>query len=96
MNKIMMLKGGSPAEHKLGNIGRDEDDYIRVWEENEEFFIGAFEEGYGFTDVNFYKSDVRPLTEDEIAFINRMWLTINGNVLFKYEVDMNGNVVESK
>lgn len=27
MNKIMVLKGGSPAIHKLGNISRERDDY---------------------------------------------------------------------
>ena len=27
MNKIMVLKGESPAIHKLGNINRERDDY---------------------------------------------------------------------
>jgi len=30
MNKIMVLKGGSPAIHKLGNISRERDDYEKL------------------------------------------------------------------
>lgn len=30
MNRIMILKGGSSAYHKMGDIVREEDDYIRT------------------------------------------------------------------
>ncbi len=96
MNKIMVLKGGSPAIHKLGDIGRKNDDYIRVYDETENYYIGNFEEGFGFVDVKFRKEDCRPLTEEERKQINRKWYSINGSLLYRIYVDDEGNVINGK
>jgi hypothetical protein len=62
MNKIMILKGGSPAIHKLGNIGRKNDNHIRIHSEDYVYYIGNFEDGFGFINVKFSTCAVNPLT----------------------------------
>lgn len=96
MNKVMVLKGGSPAIHKLGDIGRKNDDFIRVHSETEDYFIGNFEEGFGFIEVKFKKEECRSLTESEIKDLNGKWYTINDAPLYKIYVDEDGNVVKGK
>ena len=96
MNKIMMLKANSPAIHKLGNIGRDIDDKIRIHSEDENYYIGSFEEGYGFINVKFNKSDCRSLTLEERENLNGSWYGINGTPLYRIYVDEEGNVVNGK
>ncbi|MDD4779095.1 MAG: hypothetical protein PHT02_00630 [Tissierellia bacterium] len=96
MNKIMVLKGGSPAIHKMGDIGRPNDDYIRIFEEDEEHYIGEFEEGIGFVQVKFKKSDCRLLSEQERNELNGKWYTINETPLYKIYVDKDGNVGNGK
>jgi hypothetical protein len=96
MNKIMILKGGSPAIHKLGDIGRDVDDKIRIYEETDVHYIGNFEEGFGFIDVKFRKEDCRPLTEGERNELNGSWYGINDNPLYRIYVDNEGNVINGK
>ena len=96
MNKIMILKGNSPAIHKLGDISRKEDDYIRIYEETETHYIGNFEEGFGFINVEFKKEDCRPLTETERKELNGKWYSINGNPLYRIYVDEQGNIINGK
>lgn len=96
MNKIMILKGGSSALHKLGNIGRKDDEFIRVHKETETHYIGMFEEGLGFIDVEFRKEDCRYLTEEERKELNGKWYGINGFPLYKIYVDEEGNVIKGK
>jgi hypothetical protein len=96
MNKMMMLKGGSPALHKLGNIGRIEDEYIRIYKEEYKYYIGNFEEGFGFVDVKFKKEDCRSLTEEERKDLNGKWYTVSGTLLYKIYVDENDNIVSGK
>lgn len=72
LNKYMVLLGGRPAIHKLGNIGREDNDYIRVFEEDEECYIGNFAEGFGFIDVKFKKEDCRSLTKEEVEMADGM------------------------
>jgi hypothetical protein len=86
----MVLKGGSPAIHTLGNIGRDEDDYVRVYYEEKDYYIGNFEEGFGFIDVKFMKTDVRSLTEQEIEEVNKKWYVINNTPYFQLSFDKDG------
>ena len=93
MNKIMVLKGGSPAIHQLGNIGRKQDEYIRVYAEDEDEYIGVFEEGFGFVDVRFKKEDCRKPTKKEIEFLNRQYFAINNVIIGKIKVDEDGNIV---
>ena len=96
MNKLMILKGGSPAIHMLGDISRLNDEHIRIHEETETHYIGSFEEGYGFINVEFRKEDCRNLTEDERKELNGRWYSINGNSLYRIYVDEEGNIVKGK
>lgn len=96
MNKIMVLKGGSPALHKLGDIGRSNDNFIRVHAESDGYYIGNFEEGFGFIDVEFKKEDCRSLTEAERKELNGKWYTISGTPLYRIYVDEEGNIVKGK
>ena len=93
MNKIMVLKGGSPAIHKLGDIGRKEDDMIRIHSETDTHCIGNFEEGFGFIDVEFKKEDCRNLTKEERVDLEGQWFGVNGNPLYRLYLDEEGNVV---
>jgi len=96
MNKIMMLKANSPAIHMTGDISRKCDDKIRIHSEDENHYIGSFEEGYGFINVKFNKADCRLLTQTEREKLNGNWYTINGNPLYRIYVDEEGNVVNGK
>jgi len=95
MNKIMILKGGNPAIHKLGNIGREKDSYIRVYAEDEDNYIGMFEEGFGFADVRFKKSDCRKLTQNEVEKLNGMIVTINNTPAYEIKIDNDGNLISN-
>ena len=88
--RIMVLKGGSPAIHKLGDIGRIEDDYIWVQEEVDDTYIGQFVEGFGFIGVEFNKSDVRVCTKEEIDQLNKTCYTVNGKVWGKNHYNYDG------
>jgi len=96
MNKIMMLKANSPAIHKTGDISRKCDDKIRIHSEDDTYYIGNFEEGYGFINVKFNKSDCRSLTLEERENLNGSWYGINGTPLYRIYVDEEGNVVNGK
>lgn len=94
-HRYMILKGGSPAIHKLGDIGRDEDDLICVKSETLDHFIGNFVEGFGFMDVEFRKSDCRPLTPAEIEKLNSKVIQLGGT-RYKMRVDSEGYPVKDK
>jgi len=91
--RYMILKGGSPAIHKLGDIGRDEDDLIYVKSETSDHFIGNFVEGFGFADVEYRKSDCRPLTPDEIEKLNNSKIRLGGTI-YQTRVDAEGYPIE--
>lgn len=92
MNRMMILKGGSPAIHKAGDIGRKEDSLIRVRAEADTYYIGEFYEGYGFINVKFRKEDCRTLTQEEIDQLNGGWYGINDIPLHMYCLDGEGNI----
>jgi hypothetical protein len=75
-SRYFLLKKGSPAYHKTGNISRDyfEAELIVVHNEDDEFYIGNFAEGYGFVDIKFRKTDCREATEQEyrMCMVGRM------------------------
>ncbi|GAB6989605.1 hypothetical protein [Paenibacillus pini] len=96
LNKYMVLLGGRPAKHKLGDIGRKEDDFIRVFREDEEYFIGNFTEGFGFIDVKYKKVDCRNLTVEEVDKLNGKWFGVNGDPHYQISIDYDGNLVERK
>jgi hypothetical protein len=91
--RYLILKGGSPVIHKLGDISRDEDDLIYVKSETQELFIGNFVEGFGFAEVQFQKSDCRPLTSSEIEKLNNSRIQLGG-IRYKMRVDSEGYPVE--
>jgi hypothetical protein len=88
--RMMILKGESPAIHKLGDIGREEDDFIDVYGEIEDKYIGSFYEGYDFIGVKFNKKDCRPLTQKEIDYKNKKYNFINKYVSHKIHIDPEG------
>ena len=96
MNKIIMLKANSPAIHKTGDISRKCDDKIRIHSEDNDHYIGNFEEGFGFINVKFNKSDCRPLTPKEREKLNGSWYGINGNPLYRIYIDEEGNIINGK
>jgi len=96
MNKIMILKGNSPAIHKLGDIRREEDEYIRIHKETETHYIGNFEAGFGFINVEFKKEDCKPLTEAERKELNGKWYSISGTPLYRIYVDEESNIIKDK
>lgn len=93
--RYLILKGGSPAIHKLGDISRDEDDLIFVKSETQNHFIGNFVEGFGFADVAFMKNDCRPLTQGEIEKLNNSQIQLGG-IRYKMQVDSEGYPIHDK
>lgn len=66
--ELYLLKKGSDALHKTGNIKRDvyDAELIVVKTEEDGFYIGNFAEGFGFVDVRFRKEDCRKATLEEL------------------------------
>lgn len=93
--RYMILKGGSPAIHKLGDIGRDVDDFIFVKSETQSHFIGNFVEGFGFVDVEFKKSDCRPLTPNEVEKLNNSRISLGG-IVYTTRVDSEGYPISKR
>ena len=93
--RYMILNGGCPAIHKLGDIRRDEDDLIYVKSETADLFIGNFVEGFGFMDVEFRKCDCRPLNPSEIEKLNNSVIRL-GAIRYKMRVDSEGYPMEDK
>lgn len=96
MTRVMVLKGGAPALHKLGNISRTDDEFIDVKEETETEYIGNFSEGFGYIDVRFDKKDCRPITKEEVDSLNKKVFTINNKVYGRICVDDEGNYLPVK
>lgn len=95
MNKIMVLKAGADAIHKLGNISREDDEYINVKREDENYYYGMFLEGYGFYDVKFNKKDCRPINKEE--FMERNGMVMQMNKLYsRILIDEDGNIISDK
>jgi hypothetical protein len=65
MGRLVMVLGGTPATHKLGDIGRDEDDVFVVHEERGDILIGNWLEGFGFVHVEVPRDRTRKLTHAE-------------------------------
>lgn len=63
------IKWGTEAHHKLGDISRDDGDFLYVEREDDDDYIGHWMTGYGFIEVRFPKATTRDITPDE-----RRWL----------------------
>jgi hypothetical protein len=57
------------AEHKLGDISRDDPDFCYVTEEDETHYTGNWAEGSGFFGVRFPKETTREATAAEVERI---------------------------
>ena len=77
---------GKEAHHKLGDISRDEYDLIQVFEEDEDNCYGNWLTGYGYVDVRFPKTSVRPLTKKEIDKWEGTKHGISGQYLFTLKI----------
>lgn len=75
-SKYMMA---TTANHKLGDISREQPDLCVVSEEDENNYIGNWVFGLGFIDVEFPKSTTRELTEEEIEKYHGKPMSINGH-----------------
>lgn len=66
--EFYLLKKGADAFHKMGNIKRDTfaAELIVIREEDDDFYIGNFAEGFGFVGVKFRKEDCRKATLEEL------------------------------
>ena len=65
MGRLTVVLGGTPAIHKLGDIGREKDDLFIVDREEGETLIGRWLEGLGFFDVRVPADRTRKLTRAE-------------------------------
>lgn len=83
LHKLMFIKKGGKAVHKLGDLSRATYDaeLICVSNETESDWIGNYAEGFGFYGVHFEKADCRDATEEEV----QEW--INNKYEFKYGID---------
>lgn len=84
--KYMMA---TKAYHQLGDISRDEEDLCVVKDEDEDYYIGNWVEGFGFIDVKFPKETTRELTQEEVEKYHNMELTINSNYIGKLNINDN-------
>jgi hypothetical protein len=94
-SRMMVLLGGSPAYHQLGDLGREnENNLIHVIAEDENYYIGTFSEGYGFFNVHFPKNCVRPMDIEEVDALNKTYYTMNNTVYGKNSYDYDGYRIE--
>lgn len=59
------VRMGTTANHKLGDISRDEPDYFWVETEDADDYIGSWVTGFGFFNVHFPKDTTREPTDEE-------------------------------
>lgn len=87
-SRIVVVIGGSPAIHQLGDIGREEDDLF-VCHEEDGVMVGNWLEGLGFINVRVAKEHTRKLTHAEADRLQGGRLVINehGPVSDPYQVD---------
>ena len=78
--RLMFIKKGGTAIHKMGSVMRNvyDAELICVSNEDENNWIGNYAEGFGLYGVKFKKTDCRDATEDEA----QEWL--NNPEMFKY------------
>ncbi len=82
--KLVIVRGGSRADHQMGDIRRDEDDYfiINSGETGESGqVLGHWLEGFGFMNVQVAVADTRKLTHDEADRIHMVPMQIGSTTL---------------
>ena len=94
LNRIMILKDGCIARHNGNDIKSFGNEFIYVNEEHDDHYVGHFVEGFGMINVVYNKSDVRPLTEEEIKKYSSLWLTIDGKICWQSILDSEGNIIK--
>ena len=76
MKEFPRYMKATTAIHKAGDISRDEEDYCYVQEQNDEGYVGAWVEGYGFIRVLFPFETTRELTPEEQEFFDNQRIVI--------------------
>jgi hypothetical protein len=66
--KLMFIKRGGKATHKLGDVSRDclDAELICVSNEDKDNWIGNYAEGFGLFNVHFAKDDCRDASNEEV------------------------------
>lgn len=77
---------GTEAYHLLGDIGRDEDDLFQAYGETEDYWIGAWVEGYGFFNVCFPKETSRELTDEEVEHYSKLHFRIGSQPSYQLKI----------
>ena len=75
---LVMVIGGSPAKHKLGDISRESDDLFVVERREGDLVIGHWLEGYGMIGVEVRAEHTRKLTPEEADAWHGATMGING------------------
>ena len=83
VNKYMMA---TRAEHKMGDLSRDEEDLCHICEIGKDYYIGSWVTGLGFLNVMFPKETTRELTDEEIVKYNKMSIQISSQPPIKLKV----------
>ena len=84
----MVVIGGSPAIHKLGDIHSDIDDIFVVHHERDDILIGNWLEGFGLIDVEVQRAHTRKLTHAEADKLHGGYLAMSGRRMGQVEVDV--------
>lgn len=88
MGRFVVVIGGSPAIHKLGDIGREVDDIFVVHEERDDTLIGNWLEGFGFVRVEVDRAHTRKLTHAEADKLHGGYMITGGQMLGQTEVEV--------
>ena len=80
LHKLMFIKRGGKAIHKLGDVSRDylDAELICISNEDEHNWIGNYAEGLGLFNVCFAKEDCRDATDEEVE----QWIKNNESIKF--------------
>lgn len=83
LDKLMFIRCGGKAIHKLGNLYRDvyDAELICISDETDNEWVGNYAEGLGFFGIHFAKEDCRDATDEEV----QAW--INNPDDFRYEIE---------
>ncbi len=77
---------GTKAYHQLGDISRGQYDLFSVTGETDNYWVGMWATGFGFSRVIFPKETSRDLTKEEIEKYNETYVQINSQPPVKLKV----------
>jgi len=80
---------GTTAYHLLGDISRPDDgrdNLFQAYKETDDYWVGAWNTGFGFIDVLFPKDACRELNEEEVEYFNKARFQIGSQPPYKVDV----------